>query len=326
MSVQILNKTKRRLHAHTRIGVSVLAVSALLAATLPAGATIDNTATANGTPARGTYTPSTDSRSVPVAPLNRSLSVSKSVSTVTDGNGNDSGAVDGAGDIVTFKYVITNNGNTTLTNVLPVDTGPTFNGEAAINSLTAFTHQPTDPANTSGVLPASVAPGQSVVFTAGYTVDQVDFLRGAEVDNGMDNSATGTATGSPTTNTSTVETNIPADPKLSIAKTYVISTDNGTTGEADVGDVITYTYTVTNTGNVAMQNVSIDDVHEGASLGAGVVTGETLTSDGPLASATPAATSSDASGTNGTWDTLQPGAIVTFTYVHTVTQAEFDAQ
>lgn len=326
MSIQISDNTTRRTKVHARIGVSAIAVLALLAATLPAGATIDNTATANGTPARGTYTPATDSRSVPVAPLNRSLSVSKTVSIVTDGNSNDTGTVDGAGDIVTFKYVITNNGNATLTNVAPVDAGPTFNGETAVNSLTAFTHQPTDLLNTTGVTPASVAPGQTVVFTADYTVDQIDFLRGAEVDNGMDNSATGTATGTPTTNTSTVETNIPADPKLSIAKTYVISTDNGTTGEADVGDVITYTYTVTNTGNVAMQNVSIDDVHEGASLGAGVVTGEALTSDGPLASATPAVASSDTSGANGTWDLLQPGAVITFTYAHTVTQTEFDAQ
>lgn len=327
MSIQISINTAHRTRSRARISVSALAVSALLAASLPAGATIDNTATANGTPARGTYTPVTDSKSVPVAPLNRSLTIAKSVSVVTDGNSNDTGTVDGAGDIVTFKYVITNNGNATLTNVTPVDAGPTFNGEAATNSLTVFTHQPTDLLNTTGVTPASVAPGQTVVFTADYTVDQIDFLRGAEVDNGMDNSATGSATGTPTTNTSTVETNIPADPKLSISKTYVISTDNGTTGEADVGDVITYTYTVTNTGNVAMQAISIDDVHEGASLGAGIVAAETLVSDGPLASATPAVVSNDTtSGPNGSWDLLQPGAVITFTYAHTVTQAEFDAQ
>jgi hypothetical protein len=87
-----------------------------------------------------------------------------------------------------------------------------------------------------------------------------------------------------------------------------------------VGDVITYTYTVTNTGNVAITGLTINDVHEGAAL-SGEPSGESLTSDGPLA---PGITSSDSVVDNAVWSIIQPGATVTFTYVHTVTQAEVD--
>jgi large repetitive protein len=328
MSTQQLKAKKAmRIVSRARASVSVAVIASLMAATVPANATIDNLATANGTPSRGTLTPPTANRSVPVAPLSRSLLVSKSVSTVTDGNGNNSGSVDGAGDIVRYRYVITNNGNATLTNVAPVDVGPTFNGVNRTNTLSAFTHQPADPSNTSGVTPASVAPGQSVVFTATYTVSSLDFLRGSQVNLGMDNAASGTANGAPTSNTSTVETNIPASPSLQIVKTFSITTDNGTSGQADLNDIITYTYTVTNNGNVAINNVSITDLHEGVPVGAGLVTTETLVSDGPLAAATPAFVSNDStSGTNGTWDLLQPGAVITFKYIHTVNQTEFDNQ
>jgi hypothetical protein len=79
-----------------------------------------------------------------------------------------------------------------------------------------------------------------------------------------------------------------------------------------------------NTGNVAVSSLAINDIHEGVAL-TGQPAGETLTSDGPLASATPAVASSDSISNNAVYSTIQPGATVTFTYVHTVTQAEVDA-
>lgn len=326
----MIAEPKKRNVAHHHRPVSVLTMVALVAAVVPAHSAIDNTATANGTPSRGTLTPPTDSESVPVAPGSSSLSVVKSVSNVTVANGADTGNIDG-GDIITYRYVITNTGSETLTNVAPVDAGPTFNGQAAGASLSAFTHQPSDPSNTSGVVPASVAPGQVVVFTATYTLTTEDWLYGSQVDNGVDNSATATATetlDTPVT-PSDVEYDIPPNPNLQIAKTSVFTSDGGTASQADVGDVITYTYTVTNTGNVAMTDVSITDVHEPGeaheiTLVSDASWNETLVSDGPL-SATDASDDTT-SGTNGSWDLLQPGAQITFTYAHTVTQAEFDAQ
>lgn len=326
----MIAEPKKRDVAHIRTTTSLIAIMALMAATVPAQTAIVNDATANGTPARsgGTFTPPTDSETVPVAPGSSSLSIVKSVLGVTVTNGADASNIDGT-DVITYYYVITNTGTETLTDVEPVDTGPTFNGELAGASLSSFTHQPTDPSNTSGVTPASVGPGQSVVFTATYTLTTEDWLYGSQVDDGVDNSATATANetlDTPVT-PSDVEYNIPPNPNLQIVKSFAFTTDGGTASQADVNDVIEYTYTVTNIGNVAMNDVSITDVHE--PLQAHEITlvsdaswNESLSSDGPL-SATDAST--DAA-TDGSWDVLQPGAVITFTYSHTVTQAEFDAQ
>merc|ERR1712170_198111 len=51
------------------------------------------------------------------------------------------------------------------------------------------------------------------------------------------------------------ETVISQDPMLAIEKTS--SLDLGADGIATVGDIITYTYTITNTGNVTIFDVSV---------------------------------------------------------------------
>jgi hypothetical protein len=122
-------------------------------------------------------------------------------------------------------------------------------------------------------------------------------------------------------------TNSNVAPSMSIAKTYTFTTDNGTIGRANVGDVIRYKYVIQNTGNVRINNVAVSDVHEGAALvvppNAETIAAADGGTEGPLA---PTYVSSDATANNGTWSVLQPGARVVFYYNHTVTQTEFDNQ
>ncbi|MDP8995422.1 MAG: hypothetical protein M3O03_00250, partial [Pseudomonadota bacterium] len=110
-----------------------------------------------------------------------------------------------------------------------------------------------------------------------------------------------------------------ATPSLTITKTYATAPS-----PVVVGQTVTYTYVISNVGNVTMTNVKVNDLHGtpalAVALGAGGITNETLTTPGPLG----AGASPDTTANDGIWSTLAPGASVTFTWAHTVTQAEID--
>jgi hypothetical protein len=117
----------------------------------------------------------------------------------------------------------------------------------------------------------------------------------------------------------TITNNGTATPGLSVTKTYVAAPT-----PVALNQTVTYTYTVANTGNVAITNVRVTDMHGTPAVqipwGAGGITGDTLSIPGPLG----AAASPDTTANDGTWSTLAPGATVTFTYTHTVTVAEMN--
>lgn len=94
-------------------------------------------------------------------------------------------------------------------------------------------------------------------------------------------------------------------------------TDSGSPG-AEVGDVITYTYVVKNTGNTFIKNVSVNDAHQGA----GTFT-QPVFAASPLTDAnTTAGSDSTDNGTDAVWDKLAPGDSVTFTTTYTVVAAD----
>ncbi|MEL7189055.1 MAG: Ig-like domain-containing protein [Pseudomonadota bacterium] len=111
--------------------------------------------------------------------------------------------------------------------------------------------------------------------------------------------------------TATATVDVASDPRLEMIK------EADDTEFVTVGQVITYTYTVTNTGNVAINGVVVTDSHNGAGP-APVPGNEVLLTD-----AAPTGDSTDA-GQNGTWDRLAPGDTVTFTAQYTVLQADID--
>ena len=117
----------------------------------------------------------------------------------------------------------------------------------------------------------------------------------------------------------TITNNGTPTPNLVIAKSYATSATPVVLGQS-----VTYSYKVTNIGNVPMQNVQIKDLHGTPAVivptGGTGVTAESLTTAGPLG----VGASPDTTANDGIWTTLAPGATVTFTYAYTVTQADID--
>jgi uncharacterized repeat protein (TIGR01451 family) len=102
-----------------------------------------------------------------------------------------------------------------------------------------------------------------------------------------------------------------ANPDLTVTKSADLDTN------VPAGTTVTYTYDVTNTGDVTLSNINLADVHNGS--GAAPTPGsETLITD-----VAPIGNSTDA-GANGVWDTLAPGDTVRFTATYVVTQADVD--
>jgi large repetitive protein len=160
---------------------------------------------------------------------------------------------------------------------------------------------------------ASLAPAASQNCTVTYVVPQSVIDNNGGGDGDIDNtaSATGTYGATNVSANNSIAVLITRNPLLNVVKTASPTTPRA------AGTVITYTYVVTNSGNVTMTGVLVNDVHNGN----GVLVGpgnETLTTDtAPVGDSTDPAI-------NGTWATLAPGDKVTFTATYTVTQHDVD--
>ncbi len=190
-----------------------------------------------------------------------------------------SGATGRAGDTIVWTISVRNTGNVTLTGVAASDSLPGISAPV----------YGTWPSGTAGVL----APGQVVTATATSVITQADVNAGA-----VSNTATGS--GTPPTGAAVASPSAPstvslaAVPSLSIAKTGAV-----TAGSGGVGSTITYTFRATNTGNVTLTGVAVDDPHPGLSA---------LTYTWP-----------------GTAGTLQPNQTVTATATYAIRQSDVDA-
>ena len=217
------------------------------------------------------------------------LEIEKSGAVVDDGNG-----LAGPGDVIEYSFVVTNAGNVALDDVTPRDPGPTFNGVPGEGAMSAFS-----PA------PVTLAPGESQTFTATYIPAQSDFDNGAGVPDGVENAADATALYGTTlvvAPPSVVTLSFPGqDAVLGIEKTGEIIDDGD--GFAGPGDVIEYSFVVTNEGDVPLDEVTPRD--PGPSF------------DGVRGQGTMSAFSPDPV-------TLAPGESQTFTATYTPVQADFD--
>ncbi len=278
---------------------------------------VTNTATASGKEPGGQTATSGPSSAATTITSAAAFTITKTAAAPTIAAGTDPTFTD-AGDTITFTYALKNTGSVALTVATVTDPGPKFNGIAGTNALSAFS-----PASTS------LAVGATVNITATYTLSQTDVANAVGITNGVTNTAGATAKNPAgttiTATSSSAATTIIAVPKLQLTKVGVL-TDNvgGTAAKADLSELVTYSYTVKNAGNVPLTGISITDLHGTPAftvpLGAGGITSETLTIPGPFG----AGASPDTTANDGVWTTLAPGATVKFTWPHTVTQAEMD--
>jgi LPXTG-motif cell wall-anchored protein/uncharacterized repeat protein (TIGR01451 family) len=210
-----------------------------------------NTATATGTPPTGPNVtdPDDDTQQFPSSPA---ILLAKT-GTFQDESGDGFAQ---AGETITYAFVVANTGNVTLTNVTIADTvgGVTVTGDPI------------------GLLP--VGAFDDSTYTGSYTLTQAD------VDDGtFTNIATATGTppsGPDVTDPDDDTQTFDSDPAIKLAKTGTL-VDGG--DGVDVGDTITYAFTVTNTGGVTLTNVTVEDT-----VGGVTITGTAIPSLAPGAS------------------------------------------
>ncbi len=190
---------------------------------------INNTATATGKTPQGTAVTGSGILATLVT-QNSSVSIAKSQTTNADEDGTSSITLN---DTLTYKLTVTNDGNTSQSNVVVTDAKLTPNSKTC----------------------ATVAPGQTCVLTGTHVVTQ------AEVDAGtISNTGGVTTTQLPTSETATVNTPITRNSSVRIAKAQTSNADEDVSSSITLNDTLTYKVTVTNDGNVSQSNVVVSDV------------------------------------------------------------------
>ena len=190
---------------------------------------VDNTAIIDATAARGPFTsPSADEQVTMTTPTPEAT-----FSKFADPNADVA-----ADDVITYTYRVDNTGDVTL----DASVTDIHNGDGNLSAITPAT--------------ASIAPGDFAEFTATYTVLQSDVDKNADITNDATASFT-PARGSLADLEDDASVGVAAEPAAEFTKTADVTTGLTT------GDIVTYTYTFTNTGNVALENLSIADVHQG---------------------------------------------------------------
>lgn len=315
-----------------QLAVTALAIGLATSQAGSALAAITNNATATGTPPTGPNITAPASESVDVVNSVSEISVAKTSSFADT----DSDGLLDPGEVVSYTYLVENEGNVTLIDVGVADAHE-GTGTLTIVAPTLVTFDDTgapgsgrtNDSSDTNLLDArwdKLGPGDRVTFTASYTALAADMTDALSVDGFMLNTATPDGetdpdnnpltAGTPATDTSTDATeNIPLDntPRMTLAKVADDDTD------VTAGQVVTYTYTIVNTGNVPLTGITVGDVHNGT--GPNPTPGsEALGVGGDVA---PLLDSTDAA-VNASWDTLGRGDTITFTSTYTVLQSDVD--
>ena len=228
------------------------------------------------------------------------LSVKKELTSVTRGDMelsdfNAETYVAQVGDTLHYTITVTNTGNTEQSGTI-TDTFTVGGGSATLEKLTAEPADSVDFDETPWTFSGLASKG-TITITADYTVQPGD----KSISNGVSVTGTEDTPEDPDPDDNTVETDVAS---LTVEK----KADRET---AFVGDTITYTITVTNTGDVELTDVEVTD-----DMMPDTVTVKTGVSE---------ATTETAENGAYTIDTLEAGSVVIITYTYMVTAADAEA-
>jgi uncharacterized repeat protein (TIGR01451 family) len=192
---------------------------------------IHDSATARALAPDGTAINSAPSEATVVSTGTPSLSIMKSPTP---------SVVDSVGDTITYTFEVTNTGGSTLHSLAVADTPVAPAGPLATGPTCAAT---------------TLAPGAGTTCTGTYLVTQADLDHGSIRDS---------ATASALTALGSQVTSDPSDATVAVAgvPNLTMAKAASPASVSAVGDVITYTFTVTNIGTVSMHSLSIDDVQD----------------------------------------------------------------
>ncbi len=189
---------------------------------------IDDTATATAVPPIGPEITSNPAQATVTATQRPAIDLSKSATPTT---------VSSAGQTVHYDFVVTNTGNVTLTGLKVTDTQTSPAGKLSSG--------PTCPTGT-------LAPGDKTTCTGTYVVTQPDINNGSIHDTAV---ATANPPVDPPVTSRTAEATVTA---VQAAAITLHKTANPAAITA-VGQIISYTFAVTNTGNVTLSSISVTD-------------------------------------------------------------------
>lgn len=341
-----------KLKSTTWMRPAILGAALVTSVGVANAAGIQNTVTAKGTAPGGVVdavTASSATVTVNVKAAVTGLTVAKVAVITTDANSNSKGD---AGDVVTYTYTVENTGTVTLDTVTLVDA---HDGAAAVlPKFDSWTTQSGSPAASAGDSNIVMNPGAVAIFKATYTITAADIAAGGSVDNDsgsitvdgdLDNRVT--ATGDYTESTATVTdpsvtalASVPLNitPDVTVTKAAYVNCGTGgvpamladhsapncssaASGTYAAGEVITYIYTVTNSGDAALSSVNITDSHTDASGTANLATSFLALKDDD---ANNDGISDNSTATASAVTLLYPGDIAYFYGTYTVTQDDVD--
>ena len=202
----------------------------------------------------------TDDPTVTSITASSSLEVTKTAAVTDNGDGNT-----GASDVINYTITVENKGNVTLSGLTLVDTLTDGSG----GSLT-LTNGPSFSSTTLGSSPGTLKPDEVATYS-GYYIISANAALTSSINNsvlatasspGQSNNVTDTSDDGDDSDGNTEDdvtvVGISPNPGVEATKTAVVI-DSNTNSSNDQGDIIVYTITIENTGNVTLTSVNLND-------------------------------------------------------------------